>query len=105
MNGRTENIIRNNATLFRSWLWQRDISEEGAGRRVRLVQLSLKVMPQTSSPSTGEDRGEGALIFAPHSSSLPPGERELVSLHRSTNEIFCPIKANCNSKERRCTQN
>jgi putative tryptophan/tyrosine transport system substrate-binding protein len=34
----------------------------------------------TSSPLTGEDRGEGALIFLPpHSNSLPPGEREPVT--------------------------
>ena len=34
-------------------------------RRVRLVQLPLKVTREASSPSTGEDRGEGALIFTP----------------------------------------
>ncbi len=35
--------VDGNPTLFRSWNW-RDLSEEGAGGRVRLVQLSLKVM-------------------------------------------------------------
>jgi hypothetical protein len=63
MVNRFRGLINPNPTLFRSWHWQSDISKEGAGSRVRLVQLSLKVMGEASSPSTGEKRG--ALIFCP----------------------------------------
>src|SRR6516225_11467922 len=79
-----------NPTLFKSWHWRGNITEEDAGNGVRQVQLSPKVMLETSSPSTGEDRGESDLILPPHSNSLPPGEREPCrSMHRSTSEIFC----------------
>ena len=39
---------------------RKDVFEEGAGNRVSLVQLALKVTREASSPSTGEERGEGA---------------------------------------------
>ena len=45
----------------------------------------------TSSPSTGEDRGEGGLILPPHSNSLPQGEREPVSMHRSISKLFVEL--------------
>ena len=48
-------------------------------------------MLETSSPSTGEDRGEGGLILPPHSNSLPPGEREPVSMHRSISKLFVEL--------------
>jgi hypothetical protein len=55
--------------------------------------LSLKVILEASSPSTGEERGEGALIFCPLTLTLSRhGEREPVSLHRSTSGIFRRIK-------------
>ncbi len=41
-----------------------------------LVKLSLKVMREASSPSTGEDRGEGALIFCPLTLTLSRQGRE-----------------------------
>src|SRR6185436_1828041 len=40
----------------------------------------------TSSPSAGEDRGEGAQLIPPHPSPLPQGEREHSSAVSSTNE-------------------
>jgi hypothetical protein len=49
-------------------------------------------MLETSSPSTGEDRGEGGLILPPHSNSLPPGERESVSMHRSISKLFVELE-------------
>jgi hypothetical protein len=59
------------------------------------MDLSPAVSSLTSSPSTGEDRGEGALIFFLLTLALPrEGEREPVSPHRSTTEIFCRIEAN-----------
>jgi len=53
-------VINPNPTLFGSWYWRKHISEASAGNKVRLVQLSLKVMREAFSPLTGEDRGEGA---------------------------------------------
>ena len=69
-----------------------EITEKDPGNGVRQVQLSPKVMLETSSPSTGEDRGEGDLILPPHSNSPARGERTL-AMHRSTSEIFCRIRA------------
>jgi Cytochrome C oxidase, cbb3-type, subunit III len=84
--------VNPNPTLFRSWHWQRERSEEGAGGRLRLVELPRKVILEASSPLTEEDRGEGELIWPPHSNSLPPEDREPASVHRSTGEKLCRIK-------------
>ena len=41
-----------------------------------MVPSSVKsAADPTSSPSTGEDRGEGARLFTPHPSLLPQGEK------------------------------
>jgi hypothetical protein len=34
--------------------------------------------PGLSSPSTGEDRGGGGILYPPHPHPLPPGEREII---------------------------
>jgi hypothetical protein len=56
------------------------------------MDLSPAVTLLTSSPSTGEDRGEGALIFCPLTLTLSrQGEREPVSVHRLTSDIFAGL--------------
>ena len=63
------------------------------------VSKTLKVMLEASYPLTGEERGEGALIFCPLTLALSRQGRENRSPCIGTSEIFCRIKVNLITSE------